>query len=381
VPAGTVLYPIAIDMPQYTVTYKTGYATNDTIYTITDVEGTAVAVPADPTRTGYTFAGWDVGTVATIGTENVTITATWTANTYTITFDANGGEGDAMDNLDMTYDVEATLPEATFEKSGYKFNGWNTAADGTGFAISDAATVKNVGTTGTVTLYAQWSKKVVFQPEAETHACTTKCGICGGCLDAACTEAACAKKCIETKMVFTDVSSADWFAEPVKYVYHAGLMKGVSETSFAPQAATSRAMIVTVLWRLAGEPEAVVALPFTDVDANGYYYDALKWAYGAGIINGKTATTFAPNADVTRQELATMLWRYAKYMGVDVSVGEDTNILSYEDALSINEYAIPAIQWACGAGIMQGKGEGILDPVGNAKRCEFAKMLMAYIEG
>jgi hypothetical protein len=138
-------------------------------------------------------------------------------------------------------------------------------------------------------------------------------------------------------------------------------------------------MLVTVLHRLEGNPAATSGNPFADVASRNWYSDAVVWANAKGIVKGYDSDTFGTNDFITREQLVTILYRYAQYKGYDVSVGEDTNILSYVDALNISEYAIPAIQWACGAGVMQGDGAK-LDPQGSATRAQVAAMLMRFIE-
>lgn len=354
--------------------------------------GAAIAV-ADGTglsKVGYHFAGWNTkadgsGDAYAAGDDiavGCVLFAQWAPNTYTIVFDANGGQNETPDQV-ITYDVETAIEGSRFSKLGFLFNGWNTEADGTGTAYTVGQMVKNLLTEGSMTLYAQWKEIPPFVPGADgpTHTCTRACATCGGCLDANCTDPVCAKKCTSAILPYADITAGAWYEDAVKYVTHAGLMNGTAADKFAPNAATSRAMVVTVLYRMEGAPAVYSANQFTDVADGLWYSDAIAWAAANGIVNGKSATIFDPNADITREQLAAILYRYANYKGVDVSVGEETNILSYVDAFDISEYAIPAFQWACGEGIINGKGNGVLDPIGNAKRCEFAKMLMAYIEG
>lgn len=179
---------------------------------------------------------------------------------------------------------------------------------------------------------------------------------------------------------FTDVRPSDWFHENVVYVYENGLMNGTSDTLFTPYGTVTRGMIVTILHRLEGEPESGYDMPFTDVAEGQWYTEAIRWAAGEGIVNGVSDTAFAPNDPITREQFAAILWRYAKSKGYDVSIGESTNILSYSDFDEISEYAIEAMQWACGAGIISGRGGGILDPRGTASRAEAAAMLMRFVE-
>ena len=176
---------------------------------------------------------------------------------------------------------------------------------------------------------------------------------------------------------FTDVRPDDWFYEAVMFVYQNGLMEGTGDTVFAPGMTTTRSMLATLLYRLEGEPAVTGGSAFTDVADSAWYADAVSWAAENGIVGGYGGGLFGPEDNITREQLATILYRYAQAKGHDVSVGEDTNILSYTDALEISEYAIPAMQWACGAGIIQGNG-GYLNPQGDATRAEIATMLMRF---
>ena len=179
---------------------------------------------------------------------------------------------------------------------------------------------------------------------------------------------------------FDDVDDGDWFADAVRFVYENGMMNGVSETDFAPHAATSRSMIVTILYRLEGEPVVDDAMDFTDVAGDAYYAEAVRWAASEGIVGGYGGGLFGADDAVTREQLAAILYRYAVYKGYDVSIGEDTNILSYADFADLSEYAIPAMQWACGAGIVNGTSESTLTPQGEATRAQVAAMLMRFCE-
>ena len=179
---------------------------------------------------------------------------------------------------------------------------------------------------------------------------------------------------------FGDVDDGDWFADAVRFVYENGMLNGVSETDFAPHAATSRSMIVTILYRLEGEPVVDYAMGFTDVAGDAYYAEAVRWAASEGIVGGYGGGLFGSDDAVTREQLAVILYRYAVYKGYDVSIGEDTNILSYDDFADLSEYAIPAMQWACGAGIVNGTSESTLTPQGEATRAQVAAMLMRFVE-
>lgn len=183
---------------------------------------------------------------------------------------------------------------------------------------------------------------------------------------------------VRTTMPFTDVSRGQWFYDAVSFVYWRDIMDGVTSTQFAPDATTTRAMVVQILYRMAGSPTVRGSSPFYDVSNGAWYADAVIWAEANDIVNGMTTTTFAPNTAVTREQLATMLYRYAQYRHYNTSAGANTNILSYYDANRISEYAFSALQWACGEGIVDGTGTGYLSPQGQATRAQLAAMLMRF---
>lgn len=180
---------------------------------------------------------------------------------------------------------------------------------------------------------------------------------------------------------FTDVPEDAWYAEAVRYVYEHGLMAGTSGSAFSPEGATTRGQIVTILWRMAGSPVVNYAMDFEDVDPAAYYGEAIRWAASEGIVGGYGNGLFGTNDPITREQFAAMLWRYAQEQGYDVSIGENTNILSYTDVADLSEYAISAMQWAVGAGIINGTGDGsTLSPQGQATRAQAAVMLMRFCE-
>ena len=164
---------------------------------------------------------------------------------------------------------------------------------------------------------------------------------------------------------FVDVKPGDWFYEYVVYVYSNGLMDGTSATTFEPNANMTRAMVWAILARIDGE----------EITGAAWADDARAWAMAEGVSDGTDA-----NGLVTREQFATMLYRYAVAKGYDVSIGESTNILSYADFASISEWAIPAMQWACGSGIITGVTESTLVPQGTATRAQCAAMLMRFAE-
>lgn len=266
--------------------------------------------------------------------------------TYKVTTSAvnNGGVNASPSNAEKGATITITLSP----DKGYKLDKL-TVTDGSGKSVS---TVKKSDTVYTFTMPASAVKVGVSYVKATETPSGTK---------------------------FNDVSANDWFASAVDYVTGKGMMNGTADNTFSPKAHTTRGMVVTVLYRLENQPSTSAA-SFTDVASGAYYANAVAWANANGIVSGYGSGKFGPNDKVTREQLAAILYRYAQYKKYDVSVGEDTNILSYDDAQSISSYAIPAIQWACGAGVVTGKSGSKLDPKGNATRAEVAAMLMRFCE-
>ena len=180
---------------------------------------------------------------------------------------------------------------------------------------------------------------------------------------------------------FTDVPEGYWAYDAIQYVWGEGLMAGTGADTFSPEGATTRGQIVTILWRLAGSPVVNYAMDFSDVDPAAYYAEAVRWAVSESTAGGYGGGRFGPDDPITREQLAVMLYQYAWNRGYDLSVGENTNILSYADAFDVSEYAVTALQWACGAGIISGTGSGsTLTPQGEATRAQAAVMLTRFCE-
>lgn len=172
---------------------------------------------------------------------------------------------------------------------------------------------------------------------------------------------------------FTDVKSGNWFYDAVKYAYGQGLMTGTSATTFAPNGTMNRAMIVTVLYRLEKSPAVTGASKFTDVPAGQWYSDAVAWAAANKIVNGYDETTFGPMNAVTREQMAAILFRYEQVKGLE-NVTLEENLNRFPDQNKISAYAIPALQWAVGQKIINGNADGTLDPTGTATRAQVAQI-------
>lgn len=179
-----------------------------------------------------------------------------------------------------------------------------------------------------------------------------------------------------TELPFRDVSKRDWYYDDVVYVYRKGYMDGMSSTRFGGELNTTRGQIVTILWRLTGEPRATKRNPFTDVSSSQYYYDAISWAYDAGVVDGFDAHTFKPDQNVTREQLAAILYRYAKYM--NLSTSGSAYLAKYTDADKIANWAYDAMAWANYRGLINGTSATRIDPKGYATRAQIAAILHRF---
>ena len=179
-----------------------------------------------------------------------------------------------------------------------------------------------------------------------------------------------------TELPFRDVSKRDWYYDDVVYVYRKGYMDGMSSTRFGGELNTTRGQIVTILWRLTGEPRATKRNPFTDVSSSQYYYDAISWAYDAGVVDGFDAHTFKPDQNVTREQLAAILYRYAEYM--NLSTSGSAYLAKYRDADKIANWAYDAMAWANYRGLINGTSATRIDPKGYATRAQIAAILHRF---
>ena len=393
----------------YSVTLNTNGGTINGSYVTNYTYGEGAELPTDVEKSGYTFAGWYgneqlTGSAATAisNTEygDKTYYAKWTANTYSVKLHLNGGNlADGVSDITAyTYGNSIELPDRSeIVRSGYMFSGWYADE---GFKDGPYTEISSTDS-GNKEFYARWTMYNI----PNTHAITVidpangslKVNPSNGSAGTLITVTATPDKGYELAYItvdgeritgstfrmpdhdvtvsalfvpvsfpFTDVKSGDWFYDAVAYVYANGLMDGTSATTFEPNANMTRAMVWAILARIDGE--TVTGANWADT--------ARAWAMASGVSDGTD-----PNGHVTREQFATMLYRYAAAKGYDVSIGESTNILSYADFASISEYAIPAMQWACGSGIVTGVTESTLVPQGTATRAQCAAMLMRFIEG
>ena len=339
----------------YTITFDTnGHGSESVPNMTTNNYGKLSSLPTLDNDGSYQFIGWyteksggtKVAENETSFNENTTLYAHWNytggggggggsvTTKYTLTFDTNGGSAIAKVTKEKgtTVDLEQYVPT----REGYTFAGW----------YSDEALtqkVTSVKLNANTTVYAKWTENAVTPT-----------------------------------LPFTDVKSGDWFYEAVQYVYDKGMMTGVSADRFAPASTTTRGMIVTILYRLENEPAVSGGSAFTDVESGAWYADAVAWAAANDIVNGTSATTFAPNSPITREQMAAILYRYAAYKGYDVS--QKADLSGYTDAASISGYAKDALAWANAQKLITGVTDTTLNPQGSATRAQVATILMRLCE-
>lgn len=256
------------------------------------------------------------------------------STTYTLTFETNGGS--AISKVTKNKGTSIDLAQYAPTKSGATFEGW----------YADKGLTKKITSVkldANTTVYAKWTEAPV------------------------------------SGLPFGDVKSADWFYNDVKYVYEKGMMAGTAADVFAPNTTTTRAMIVTILYRLEGSPAVTGTSAFVDVPAGQWYTDAVNWAAANQIVKGTSATTFAPNDSITREQMAAILYRYAQYKGYDVTKKADLS--GYSDNSQVSAYAKDALAWANAAKLINGVTNTTLAPQGNATRAQVSAILHRFCDG
>ena len=396
------------EINQYTITFDT--AGGSVVTPITQNYGTAITAPADPTKTGYTFTGWDRAIPATMPAENLTITAQWTVNQYTIAYDLAGGTAEG--NPD-TYTIETgafTLTNPT--KSGYTFTGWS----GTGLDGENNMTVTiPTGSTGNRTYTAHWryngsghsysyytikatagaggsispsGNVSVREGRDQTFTITPDKGyavsnvkIDGksiGAVKSYTFENVSRTHTIEVIFmkangnpqtgVFVDVATGSYYEDAVDWAVENGITQGTDDTHFSPDGICTRAQAVTFLWRTAGSPEPETrTMPFTDVPAGSYYYDAVLWAVENGITKGTNETMFSPDATCSRAQIVTFLWRSEKSPAAGTAN-------PFADVKSTAYYA-GAVLWAVREDITKGTTSTTFSPDADCTRAQIVTFL------
>lgn len=275
--------------------------------------------------------------------------------TWSITYVTDGGTINGEYPTTYTKGTVTVLP-TDVTKPGYTFLGWFTAYIG-------GVQVRQIGATetGDKTFYARWHKTVLPPPPVTPGTPVTP-----------------ARPAAPVGLPFADVSGSDWFYNDVRYVYEKGIMDGTGADRFSPNAPLTRAMIVTILYRMAGSPSVSGSSDFTDVAAGKWFAKAVAWAAANGIVNGYGSGLFGPNDPVTREQLAAILYRYAVYGGM-TAVTLEENLGSFADTAQLSAYAIQAMNWAVGQGLINGSGSNLV-PKAQATRAQVAAIIHRYLE-
>ena len=385
-------------MNQYTLTFDTNGGS--TIAPITQDYGTAITAPADPTKTGYTFAGWTPAIPTTMPAENMTIKAKWTVNQYTLTFDTNGGSTIAP--ITQDYGTAITAP-ADPTKTGYTFAGWTPAIPATmpaenltvtaqwrynsggssGYSYytikATAGTGGSISPSGSVSVREGRDQTFTITPDKSYAVSNVKIdGKSIGAVKSYTFENVRRTHTIEVIFmkangnpqtgVFVDVATGSYYENAVDWAVGNGITQGTDATHFSPDGICTRAQAVTFLWRAAGSPKPETrTMPFADVPAGSYYYDAVLWAVENGITEGTSDTTFSPNMTCTRAQIVAFLWRSEKSPAAGTAN-------PFADVKSAAYYA-DAVLWAVKENITRGTTNTTFSPDADCTRSQIVTFL------
>ena len=382
----------------YTLTFDTNGGS--AIAPITQDYGTAITAPADPTKTGYTFAGWTPTIPATMPAENMTIKAKWTVNQYTLTFDTNGGSTIAP--ITQDYGTAITAP-ADPTKTGYTFAGWTPAIPATmpaenltvtaqwrynsggssGYSYytikAAAGTGGSISPSGSVSVREGRDQTFTITPDKSYAVSNVKIdGKSIGAVKSYTFENVSRTHTIEVIFmkangnpqtgVFVDVATGSYYEDAVDWAVGNGITQGTDDTHFSPDGICTRAQAVTFLWRAAGSPKPETrTMPFTDVPAGSYYYDAVLWAVENDITKGTSDTTFSPNMTCTRAQIVAFLWRSEKSPAAGTAN-------PFADVKSAAYYA-DAVLWAAKKDITKGTTNTTFSPNADCTRSQIVTFL------
>ena len=382
----------------YTLTFDTNGGS--TIAPITQDYGTAITAPADPTKTGYTFAGWTPAIPTTMPAENMTIKAKWTVNQYTLTFDTNGGSTIAP--ITQDYGTAITAP-ADPTKTGYTFAGWTPAIPSTmpaenltvtaqwryngggssGYSYytikATAGTGGSISPSGNVSVREGRDQAFTITPDKGYAVANVKIdGKSIGAVKSYTFENVRRTHTIEVIFmkangnpqtgVFVDVATGSYYEDAVDWAVGNGITQGTDDTHFSPDGICTRAQAVTFLWRAAGSPKLETrTMPFTDIPAGSYYYDAVLWAVENDITKGTSDTTFSPNMTCSRAQIVAFLWRSEKSPAAGTAN-------PFADVKSTAYYA-DAVLWAAKKDITKGTTNTTFSPDADCTRSQIVTFL------
>ena len=446
------------DAPTYSITFNRGTAPADSVTDPTmdaQAENSQFTLPQNPYNwDNHTFLGWSDGKatyqpndIYTMPAENVTFTAQWKQDKYTMSF--QGGEGTTgeapQSEMKEPNTVISMYNQGTLKKDGYNFVGWayngttykpgetftmpendvtftavwqenakpnpspGGSGSGSGGVTSYPVTVNSPangtvaadkksavsGATVTITATPETGYKVgtvtVKDKNGKIIAATEKDGKYSFQMPASAVSVDvtfvkdgqssvgdCPKDSTCPVDPFKDTANNAWWHDGIHYCVQQGLMNGVASDQFAPNGTTTRAMIVTILWRMEGSPATSYGMSFTDVPAGQWYTEAIRWAQSTGVVTGYDAKTFGPNDNVTREQLAAILYRYTAHKGGDVS--KRSTLAQFTDVNQISSWALENIQWANAVGMVNGRTDTTIVPKGNATRAEAASMIQRFCQ-
>ncbi len=376
-------YVVSADKLVYTITFKPGTGTGaeyvqNVQITPNDKDGNKVPtkenlLPNQFTKSGATFAYWTPGNYKN-GQEievsdDMTLTAVWKDdNSGNVISSGSGGGGGSSSNVSIATKVTGGKVTVTPTRPTRGQTVTITVAPAEGYKLDTLTVTDLKGNTIELTKVSD-TKYTFVMPAGKVKITPSFVKVDGS------------DKKDDTTNVnkrFSDVDANAWYAEYINYVAENGLMNGYENGTFGPNDKTTRAQIVTVLFRMEGEPAVSASSKFSDVSAGGQYYSsAVTWAARNNIVNGYEDGRFGPNDNVTREQIAAILFRYAEYKGYDTSL--TGNVASFNDAAKVSSWATNAISWAIGEGLMNGDN-GALRPQGNATRAEIAALLMRFSE-
>ncbi len=350
----------------YTVSFQANGGTPILSQTITS--GETATKPSNPTKEGFTFDGWytdsdltDLFDFNTAITKNLTLCAKWTENSGGDTEDENtGGDAEDDDSEGSTEDDNSGNTEDDTTTDG---NTTTTTPNSSGGSSSTSGSSSSTsGNTGSST-DTDSDEEVEEDTEEEESTDVTYFNL----------------PIINnmTTSTFSDLNTGAWYYDAVSYVYNRGLMSGTGNGNFSPEMNTNRAMIVQVLYNIAGQPTAT-GTTFSDVPSDAWYAKAVSWASAVGVASGIGDNQFNPNGDMTREQLVVMLYGFEKLLTKESYTGSTT--LSFNDTSSFNSWGIEATAWAVSNGIVAGKPNGGFDPQASATRAEVAQILMNFVE-
>ena len=293
--------------------------------------------------------------------------------TFTISFNADGGSGRMTDQI-VVEGEETPLKPNEFTRTGYEFVGWETCTGSGDLQFDDG---------DTVTVYMDMELFAIWEESGTSagsiHRCVNKCEVCGGCTDLKCKRSICREKCRLLVMDFEDVSEDAWYSESVEYVYHRAIMEGIEKNLFGVDHSTTRAMIVTMIWRLEGHPVVNVPIKFVDVPAELWYSEAVRWAASEGIVIGVTEELFKPEDNITREQMAAIIFRYAQYKKV-APEGAWAIKVDYPDLNTVAEYALEPLMYCTLKKLMVGRDGGAFEPRSDATRAEIAVIFHRFLD-